>query len=261
MDTESVVKAIVDGMRTYFYMIALGKGMSLYKGDVEWVLSGPGGGPDVVYDVSFGSEMVAARRVDELIPGIRARTVPWWWVLTPLSTPANIAQILASKGFVQMDPDRPEPGMALLMHDAPAWPGTPPGVTIRQVRSREDFRAWTHVTNTALHQCEMFHPDTFSSWLTLPYVAMYLAQVDGAPVATSMLIQDGSTATVEFISTMPGYRHRGIGAAMTASALRGMQERGVELATLRSAHRAIRMYQALGFRSYFDTVTMTYRAK
>lgn len=73
-----------------------------------------------------------------------------------------------------------------------------------------------------------------------------------------LLFKNGSAGSVEFVSTLPEYRNKGIGTAISATAIQGLQNTGVEIITLRACHDAINLYKSLGFETYYYQTIMSY---
>jgi GNAT superfamily N-acetyltransferase len=67
--------------------------------------------------------------------------------------------------------------------------------------------------------------------------------------ATAGCRVSGPDAAVFFVNTDPGYRRRGIGAAMTATVLRAAHELGATGATLDASAAGASVYRRLGFES------------
>ena len=70
---------------------------------------------------------------------------------------------------------------------------------------------------------------------------------DGAPRATSGVGVFGSRAAVIFVNTDPGWRLRGIGRAMTATALHAARAAGAQTACLDASETGLSIYRQLGF--------------
>jgi len=101
-------------------------------------------------------------------------------------------------------------------------------------------------------------PDAFAGYLrSLPPAIRLFAAVDGngAVRATSGSGAFGAFATVIFVDTVPGWRGRGIGQAMTAAALRAAEDCGARQACLDASDAGLSIYRRLGF----EAVTRTTR--
>jgi ribosomal protein S18 acetylase RimI-like enzyme len=84
---------------------------------------------------------------------------------------------------------------------------------------------------------------------SLPPTFEFVAAVDrtGAVRATAGSGVFGVEATVLFVNTDPEWRHRGIGRAMTAGALRSAHNAGASRACLDASDAGLGMYVGLGF--------------
>jgi predicted GNAT family acetyltransferase len=92
--------------------------------------------------------------------------------------------------------------------------------------------------------------DEFARFLTgLPTSVRLFAAVDDAGVAraTSGCQVFGEYARVFFVNTEPSWRHRGIGRAMTAEALRAAAASGARHAFLHATDDGASVYMRLGF--------------
>jgi len=76
----------------------------------------------------------------------------------------------------------------------------------------------------------------------------YLASVDGEPVGTSSIFFGAGVAGIYDVSTLPAHRRKGIGAAITRSAMTIAREDGYRMAILHSSALGNRVYQSLGFK-------------
>jgi hypothetical protein len=77
---------------------------------------------------------------------------------------------------------------------------------------------------------------------------MYLGRLNGAPVATNMLIPGGGVAGVIAVGTVPSARGKGIGGAITLKPLLDGREMGYHYGALFSTQMGYRVYERLGFR-------------
>ena len=125
----------------------------------------------------------------------------------------------------------------------------PPALDIRVVRdaAEHDVQVQTDAAGfegSLDHARKLFPP----SLITRPYAAEFLGFVDGVPVATSVLVATGRTAGVYGVATIPEYRRRGYGEAMTWHAVREGIARGCEMANLQASDMGRPTYERMGFR-------------
>jgi GNAT superfamily N-acetyltransferase len=93
-----------------------------------------------------------------------------------------------------------------------------------------------------------------------PSIRLFAAvDADGTVLATSGSGTFGVQATVIFVNTHPGWRRRGIGQAMTVTALQAARDAGASQACLEASGTALGIYQRLGFEMVAQT-TQFFRA-
>ena len=76
----------------------------------------------------------------------------------------------------------------------------------------------------------------------------YVAAVDQQPVATATLFFAADVAGLYFVSTVPAWRGRGIGSAISRAALAHARDLGFAVGVLGSSPMGQRVYERLGFR-------------
>jgi len=253
------VTCITQGMELYFRTFALADTMCLHETDTSWIRpKANAAGPSVVFRVSL-DEKTIEDRLKELLPDLKAGVIPSFWVISPLSTPPNVVDHLRSVGFVgETDASHPEPGMALDMDEFRFESGTGAGIEIRKVESLAEFAVWVDVVNEALHGWDMLSAEHYAAWLHHAPLVFYLGYRDRMPMATLATIQDGETASVEFVSTLPEYRRQGAATALCIEAIRDLRLKGAKIATLRSNTEAISLYARLGFKPYYEQLLVSY---
>jgi GNAT superfamily N-acetyltransferase len=140
------------------------------------------------------------------------------------------------------------PGMAL----APlpdAIPAGPVELEIRTVTTVAEHEA--HVETDAAgfegsldHARRLFPATLFQRGDAIEFTGF----VDGVPVAVSTLVVTGRTAGVYGVATIPAYRRRGFGEAMTWRAIRDGAALGCEMANLTASVMGRPLYERMGFR-------------
>jgi len=85
----------------------------------------------------------------------------------------------------------------------------------------------------------------------------YLGYVDGSPVTTSALIATDGVAGVYNVATLPEYRGRGLGEAMTWHAVREGMAIGCRFGSLQASEMGRPVYARMGFRDIAPYETFT----
>lgn len=250
---SNLTEMIVKGSEIYFRAFALASNIHLNEGDIEWIIPKQGEkGPAIVYKVQLPDD-TAEKAISALVPDLKAGKVPDFWVLSPLSGPDRLANILVRNGFKDItDNDEPQYGMALDMNELCNPARLNDKVEIRKVKTLSDFAAWVNIANTALHRCELLSAEHFAIWLEQKEMDIYLGIIDGVPVSTAATISSRKTASLEFVSTLEGYRNLGIAFTVCFRALKALQARGTEYVTLRCEFEVYKLYEKMGFKPYYE---------
>jgi GNAT superfamily N-acetyltransferase len=145
----------------------------------------------------------------------------------------------------------PTPGMTLAIPSSVPKPPLP--LVIETVRSAEQLVAYREtafrgfgfpVTTARLFLNERL--------LAFPGVRLYSGLVDGAVVATSMLIATGRIAGIYWVATLEAQRGRGYGEALTWAAMAGGGELGCATASLQASKLGRPVYARMGFGHVLD---------
>jgi ribosomal protein S18 acetylase RimI-like enzyme len=195
----------------------------------------------------------ADRIIDETLADLRGRGTPFVWWVMPSASPRDLAQRLGARGLVD---DGPWVGMAVAA-DELVDPPQVNGLEIRRVQTSHDFVAFTAVFAPILSPSEAFTDYFVRAARRIGFdddapEQHFLGLLDGELVATADLVMAGGAAGIYNITTVEAARGRGIGAAMTATAIRHGADRGFRLATLQASTMGRPVYERLGFRFVCD---------
>jgi GNAT superfamily N-acetyltransferase len=195
------------------------------------------------------------RSVDLLrarLPGLHAR------VVNVFAAATESHRLLGTEGRC-----RAEPATAMVREDLDSVPelGLPDGLTLRTVASRPAAGEVSLVDAAACAvrsdpgAAPTVDLDGFVAYLAAIPRARFLAATDddGQVRATAAAAVFGRTTGVFFVDTEAPWRGQGVGAAMTAAALRAAAADGAQLACLDSSALGLSIYRRLGFREVTAT--------
>jgi ribosomal protein S18 acetylase RimI-like enzyme len=201
--------------------------------------------------ITFFSGIAATRierdeDVAEIASLFRARNAPFRWWLTPSARPHSLEALLQSIG---MRHAYDAAGMSIdlaSMNDIAA----PRELSIRRITDAADMRHWTDVFLPVFSR----DADEGAIWIDT-YARLgfddawihFTGFVDDRPAATTSLLLCGDLAGIYHVATLPSFRGRGFGAALTTFALQHARARGATTAVLQSSEMGFPVYRALGF--------------
>jgi GNAT superfamily N-acetyltransferase len=220
--------------------------------ELFWCLSGlPWDAFNVVGHCDLTEQEIDARIVEkQAYYRSRGRPLVWWSTL--YTRPANLVDRLLAHGFVHR---LTAPGMVADLRELPESLPLPNGATIERVGDVATLDSWvrTCLTGFGVSDDNQGPGVTLFTRLALvgePEWHCYLASLDGEPSASAGVLMTGGVAGIYWVGTIPRARRLGLGAAVTAAALRSARERGYRFATLTSSKAGYSMYHRLGFRDY-----------
>lgn len=251
---------VISNYYRYYSSFALSGVVEHRKGKVNWIMPKEGeNGPQLGFGVHLDEE-TAEKEVQDMIVSIRAKHMPRQWIITPDATPSNIISIMEENGFQNLSADLSEPEPAMLLHRQDFRPYMPAdaSVTCRKVTSKEDFRVWIEIVNTALHGWNMIDAENYYTWVKNGEYTIYLGEINGVPVASAATIQTGNTGSLEFVSTLSDYRRRKAAITVCSIAVDELLKNGADTVTLGACGESALLYRQLGFRRCFDNIIMRY---
>jgi ribosomal protein S18 acetylase RimI-like enzyme len=135
--------------------------------------------------------------------------------------------------------DEVEPSM--LLRPIPEIPAAPDGLVIRHVSTEAELDDFIRITKTG----RRWIPSLAAA--CDPAVALFVGYVDDTPVATSRINVLGDVGDINGVETLPAYRRRGIGTALTWAAVAAGRDRGCTAITLSASPIGYPVYLKMGF--------------
>lgn len=191
-------------------------------------------------------------RLAARVRGFYARAgIPGLLLAGDAAAVARAAPLVAAAGLT---PGDPIPGM--LLAPIPEPPPAPAGLAIRRVADPDTLRIYNDTLAAGYgiprDWLAIFDtPDT----LDLHDFAFYLGTRDGVPVATSMCCTSRRIAGIYNVATLPAYRGRGYGTALTWRAAADGRVAGCLASALQSSAEGFPVYRRMGYRHVADYQT------
>jgi GNAT superfamily N-acetyltransferase len=175
--------------------------------------------------------------------------VPIGWLVGPSSRPRDLGERLLTSGLRHgIDLTPMTRSVAGLPAAAPV-----PGLTVERVETQADYEAWVVAEHYGFEA--EGSPDqglaTVRRAIGIGHgfpLHHFLGRLDGAPVATASLLLAGGIAGIHDVSVVPEARGRGIGTAITLTALQAARSLGYEVAFLQPSAMGRPIYERIGFR-------------
>lgn len=187
--------------------------------------------------------------VDETLAYFTSKRIPWWWWTWPSAEPADLRDRLTARGMALL---ASFPVMSVDLRAIREDWSWPEGLTIARVANADMLEKWTQPAAVALGLAEgvsrfiaVFSALGFEE--DAP-VQSYIGYVEGIPVATSQMFLGAGVAGIYSVGTIPEYRGRGIGKALTIAPLRDARTMGYRWGILESSKMGLPVYLRIGFR-------------
>lgn len=201
---------------------------------------------------------VADERIDDALSHFRSNGRPFSFWLGPCARPFDLPKRLEKRGLRASER---ELGMAIELARLPET-GAPEGADVRRVQTERELLDFASVLSDL---GEPPDPDVLTFFTRAAPIVLeaecpmrfYVAYVSGEPAATSELYVGGGAAGVHMVATSPRFRRRGLGMALTWTALAEGLSLGETVGTLQATAQGRPVYERLGFEPCGSLLEMT----
>jgi ribosomal protein S18 acetylase RimI-like enzyme len=194
--------------------------------------------------------------IDEVDAWFALRSITPHFRVSPLTRPAHLAQLLKRRGFARTET---EMQMVLAGEDIEPPTRAAPRITIKPIETHE-LERWAEI------QSRGFGMKVSPAVIELARVSaerktnsLYLARLDGEPVAAGTLIEWAGALGIYGVATLPKARNHRVGTALVRQMIRDARARGDSPICLQAETDTDtqRWYERLGFRVVYDRTGWT----
>ena len=235
------------------FLMALGRAAGAEERDdgrVRWVI---GNSPIDYHNCVVFADLTreeADEEIEASLQRMRSHGVPGSWHVGPSMRPPDLGGRLIAHGFEYVGDDI---GMSVDLSELPERVPVPENLVIERVHDEAGLAAWVEALGSGFGEGPVE-----AEWVGEMYRRLgfegpwrhYLGILAGEPVATATSFFGAGVAGIYFVCTVERARRRGIGAAVTLSALREARKMGYGVGVLGSSEMGYPVYRGLGFEEY-----------
>jgi GNAT superfamily N-acetyltransferase len=194
--------------------------------------------------------MESAGEISSIKNNYQQSGLPFWWWVYPGGQSPLTKTILEGAGLHFLTAI---PCLAADLSMPTVKTCSSSAITVSLVKNNKDLSRWEEVSFAGFDmdgsEQIQYHNfvDSFNITAASPQ-KLFLAYFEEKPVATALLFFHKETAGIYFVSTLPAYRRRGIGLALTQGSMQYARLAGYKYSILQSAAAGLRVYKQAGFK-------------
>ncbi|HEY8456768.1 MAG TPA: GNAT family N-acetyltransferase [Actinopolymorphaceae bacterium] len=229
----------------------LGGGEQRIDRKLSWTI---GGSPIDYHNCVVRADLDADEADHAIAESIRlmtARGVPGTWHVGPSMRPSDLGRRLLAAGFSD---GGTKWGMAADLSRVADESPSVDGLPINRISAPVELETWADTLAQGFGEGERE-----ARWAAKVYARAgfdrfrhYLGSIGEQPVGTATLFLGAGVAGIYFVMTVPAFRRRGIGAALTLAALREARDLGFRVGVLCSSPAGHSVYSRIGFADYCE---------
>jgi GNAT superfamily N-acetyltransferase len=250
LERAAVVNAAAANSEQYMLFLAALSNSELHETEHACWMSNPRAGGNFNRIISLRMPAVSAEEeLAALVRYYKQRRKAFSCLVTPLSQPANLGELLQSYGLKQEEMPCMAVDLQAIHEDAPL----PNGFVIKLCDTSTLMYTWLQVfarNFPVLDQKIIFEGYAKQDRMQQFQLQFHLGLLHGVPVAISLSLLAAGVAGIYSIETVPQARRQGIGALMTLASLVSARDSGYRVAILGSSPMGYHLYQRLGFQEY-----------
>jgi GNAT superfamily N-acetyltransferase len=248
--TDPLLLVVEDNVLAYYNGLAQSFGRFVENDQISWFTTGKRSllrFNGVLRLRASPGELTAL--VDSVVDYFRSNHLPFFWADYPPGSTPGLGKYLSTKGVPLAAKDMP--AMQRSLEGLPSF-HLLGQVEITEVRSLQDQIDWLEVHMSGFGEPETARVDiqqylNHSLTESPSFWRHFLARWQGEPCAISTLLCAPKAAGIYHVTTLPAYRSRGLGRALTLAGMQAGREQGYSTAVLFATPDGYPLYKKLGF--------------
>lgn len=222
---------------------------------VSWIFARNVDWPNCIFRANF-ENLNIKREIKNIRNLIRKGKAPNGWTIGPLTKPINLGVELEKQGFSNV---YHQAGMAVELNELQKKKIPENNLQVDRIEEENSLVLWAEVVSEVFNlKVDMDH----IKFIHLQKEAhFYLGTFDNKPVSTLLLYLSSGVAGLHAVSTLPEYRNRGFGLAMSRSALINALNIGYSVGVLQASSLGEKVYKKLGFKKYCDIISYSFNVE
>ncbi|MFZ5939907.1 MAG: GNAT family N-acetyltransferase [Bacteroidota bacterium] len=227
----------------FYRLVAEKTGIPSGEEAVFWIKNNAGKWPRWVVGQNFDQQSFEEEAM-QVIGRIRTHELPPYWNVVPGYGQDALGDLLKKNRFREV-----YTWTGMSVDTGKGWPEqkTVSGLELCEVSSEEDLESFVSVVNATLLEASPMDLSLARLLLHVDRFRMVTGRIGGKAVASSAIFLSGRGGGIYFVATLPEYRNRGIGSAVTAKCLEIARREGVATVILHASAMGEAVYRKLGF--------------
>ncbi|MHA2430674.1 MAG: GNAT family N-acetyltransferase [Promethearchaeota archaeon] len=246
-DKKSLLNAIESNLDDFYIKCSNHPNFNSQRNDkINWVQSKYADWPDCIFRVNF-KDLDIETEINLIKKLIKEKMAPNAWTVGPLTKPPDLGSILESYNFSNI---YHQAGMALNLYELIDKDIELENLDIKVVQNETMLQQWVNTVSVVF---KIKIDLELSKYLLFEKESrFYLGFYNGKPVSTLLLYLSSGVAGLHAVSTLPDYRNKGFGLAISGVALKEAYKLGYKISVLQASELGEKVYRKFGFNKYCD---------
>ena len=246
-DKKSILFAIESNLDDFYEKCSNHPNFNSQRSDkINWVQSKYAEWPDCIFKVNFEDLNIGAE-INQVKALIRENKAPNGWTVGPLTRFPNLGSILEDYNFSNV---YHQAGMALSLKNLENYNLELNILEIKTVNNDRMLNQWANTVSLVFKI--KIDLELLKYLLIKKESRFYLGFYNGKPVSTLLLYLSSGVAGLHAVSTLPDYRNKGFGLAISGVALKEAYKLGYKIGVLQASELGEKVYRKFGFKKYCD---------